>query len=95
MYLGKIVELADSDKLFANPQHPYSKALIDAVPHPDPRKERTRERIILKGDLPDPIHPPTGCAFNGRCPEVIERCYREVPQLPTGSEHCAACHLLQ
>ena len=95
MYLGKIVELADSDKLFANPQHPYSKALIDAVPHPDPRKERTRERIILKGDLPDPLHPPTGCAFNSRCPEVIERCYRDVPKLPTGSSHCAACHLLQ
>lgn len=95
MYLGKIVELADSDQLFANPQHPYTKALIDAVPHPDPRKERTRERIILKGDLPDPMYPPTGCAFNSRCPEVIKRCYHDVPKLPTGSRHCAACHLLQ
>ena len=95
MYLGKIVEIADSDQLFAKPQHPYSKALIDAVPHPDPRQERTRQRIILKGDLPDPMYPPTGCAFNSRCPEVIERCYRDVPQLSTDHNHCAACHLLK
>lgn len=93
MYLGKVVELANSDELFAKPQHPYSKALIDAVPHPDPRKERIRKRIILKGDLPDPMHPPTGCAFNSRCPEVFERCYRDMPKLSTDSAHCTACHL--
>ena len=95
MYLGKIVELATCEELFRAPQHPYTQALLSAVPHPDPRLERTRRRILLRGDLPDPAHPPRGCGFNTRCFKVMQRCYKEEPRLKEVGKggHCAACHL--
>jgi oligopeptide/dipeptide ABC transporter ATP-binding protein len=92
MYLGKIVELADRRSLFAQPQHPYTEALLSAVPVPDPKAKRNR--IILKGDVPSPIHPPPGCRFHTRCPYAIARCREEEPamkELRPG--HFAACHL--
>jgi len=93
MYLGKIVETAPSRRIFAAPQHPYTKALLSAVPIPVPGTARSR--IVLKGDVPSPINPPEGCRFHTRCPYVFDRCRREEPQLqPTESGHLAACHLL-
>ena len=95
MYLGKIVEVAPFEEIYSNPRHPYTKALISAVPIPDPKVERTRERIVLKGDVPSPINPPLGCTFHTRCPEVIEQCRQEIPPLvQLGHNHQAACHLL-
>jgi len=92
MYLGKIVELADSAELYRNPRHPYTRALLSAVPVPDPTAQR--ERMLLPGDVPSPIHPPAGCAFHPRCPFVEERCRHEPPQLTTGaSGHAVACHV--
>jgi oligopeptide/dipeptide ABC transporter ATP-binding protein len=92
MYLGKIVELADRRSLFAQPQHPYTEALLSAVPVPDPKA--VRKRIILKGDVPSPSNPPPGCRFHTRCPYAFERCREEEPlmkELRPG--HFAACHL--
>jgi oligopeptide/dipeptide ABC transporter ATP-binding protein len=95
MYLGKIVEIADRDELFANPKHPYTQALLSAVPIADPRKERARQRIILQGDLPSPINPPKGCAFNTRCPYVMDKCREQAPrQAEVARNHLASCHLL-
>ncbi len=94
MYLGKIVELAECDELFRQPQHPYTQALLSAVPHPDPRHERQRQRILLRNDLPDPTRPPRGCRFNTRCPKAIDRCYQHEPRLKdVGDGHLSACHL--
>lgn len=93
MYLGKIVELAKSEDLYANPQHPYTKALLSAIPVPDPDFEAGKERIVLKGDLPSPVNPPSGCPFRTRCPAATERCAAEVPMLrETRPGHIAACH---
>jgi oligopeptide/dipeptide ABC transporter ATP-binding protein len=93
MYLGKVMEEADKVDLFAHPRHPYTKALLSAVPIPDPRKARTRERIILQGDLPSPVNPPSGCVFNTRCWKAADRCRTEVPQLMNiGTNHRIACH---
>ena len=92
MYLGKIVEVADSDALYRDPKHPYTKALLSAVPVPDPTAAPSR--IALKGELPSPAAPPPGCAFHPRCPVAVEICSRVEPRLlDTGGGHLAACHL--
>jgi oligopeptide transport system ATP-binding protein len=92
MYLGKIVELADGKEIYRDPLMPYAKALISAVPVPDPEIEATRERIILTGDVPSPINPPKGCHFHTRCPFAIDACKSDVPQLvEIKPKHYAAC----
>jgi len=93
MYLGKIVELAESSELYDNPRHPYTRALLSAIPIPDPKVEAERERIVLKGDLPSPINPPSGCQFHTRCPIATEKCKTDAPKLAEVSKgHFAACH---
>jgi len=92
MYLGNIVELADTDDLFEDPKHPYSQALHSAVPVPDPTVEMTRERVILKGDIPSPSNPPSGCVFHTRCPIAEDRCKQEVPEWRQVGGHWVACH---
>lgn len=93
MYLGSMAETADKDELFRNPLHPYTKALLSAVPVPDPTVRR--ERIVLTGDIPSPANPPSGCKFHTRCPVAMERCRHEVPELrDVGGGHCVACHLV-
>ena len=92
MYLGKLVELADAKAIYAEPLMPYTKALISAVPVPDPEIEANRQRMVLEGDVPSPINPPTGCRFHTRCPYMIEACKEVVPQLvQIKPNHHAAC----
>ena len=96
MYLGHMAEIAEGESIYTNPQHPYTQALISAVPIPDPKVERTRQRIVLKGDVPSPINPPTGCPFHTRCPFAWERCKKEKPALhDISAGHRAACHLVE
>jgi oligopeptide transport system ATP-binding protein len=92
MYLGHIVEVADRTELYENPLHPYTKALLSAVPIPDPVIESERERIILTGDVPSPMNPPAGCVFHTRCPIAIDDCQLEVPELrEVSKDHWVAC----
>ncbi|HEY6705104.1 MAG TPA: ABC transporter ATP-binding protein [Xanthobacteraceae bacterium] len=93
MYLGRLVEIADRDEIYANPAHPYTKALLDAAPIPDPSIERARAPRALKGEIPSPLTPPSGCVFHTRCPIASEECRREVPRArQIGPRHLVACH---
>lgn len=94
MYLGKLVELTDRATLYANPMHPYTQALLSAVPIPDPAVEEKRKRVILEGDVPSPSNPPKGCNFCTRCPKVFDPCYETEPDFKEiEPEHWVACHL--
>jgi oligopeptide transport system ATP-binding protein len=93
MYLGKLMELSNRQELYDNPLHPYTKALLSAVPIPDPQVEATRERIILTGDVPSPLRPPPGCVFHTRCPIAIEECRLQIPEWrEVSQDHWVACH---
>jgi oligopeptide transport system ATP-binding protein len=91
LYLGRVMEIAEAKRLFADPGHPYTQALLSAVPIPDPVKERAKVAIPLQGDLPSPFAPPSGCVFRTRCPRAQEVCARVVPVL-AGGVHEVACH---
>lgn len=95
LYLGKVMELADRDELYKNPRHPYTQALISAVPIPDPKAERAKKPILLEGDLPSPLAPPSGCVFRTRCPKAQDICADAIPQLTDDKDdgrHSVACH---
>jgi oligopeptide/dipeptide ABC transporter ATP-binding protein len=96
MYLGEIVEMTDGETLFASPKHPYTQALMSAIPRPDP-KRRDSPRIVLQGDIPNPENPPQGCRFHTRCPEIMTRCKTQKPEQllleDSGKYHLVRCHL--
>jgi oligopeptide transport system ATP-binding protein len=96
MYVGKIIEIADRDRLYANPLHPYTQALLSAIPIPNPSAQARRKRIILSGDIPSPVNPPTGCRFHTRCPIAFDRCRVELPAFNLYEDgHRAACHWVE
>lgn len=93
MYLGKLMELATSKDLFANPLHPYTQSLISAIPIPDPRKERLRKPMVLEGEVPSPVNPPSGCVFHTRCPVADDLCSQEIPEYREAApNHFVSCH---
>jgi oligopeptide transport system ATP-binding protein len=93
MYLGKIMEITNSDELYDNPLHPYTQALLSAVPIPDPAVDRQRKRVLLTGDVPSPINPPPGCNFHPRCHMAIDICREQTPEFrDIGNDHFVACH---
>ncbi len=96
MYLGKIVELGTREEIYENPKHPYTQALLSAAPTPDPETTRKRRQIVLRGEVPSPVNPPSGCAFHPRCPVAIDKCKTEVPPLipreGAAQDHLSACH---
>ena len=94
MYLGTMVEMTTSEELYTNPAHPYTKALLSAIPIPDPKVEHERQRIMLSGDVPSPINPAPGCRFKGRCPYASAKCSQKTPVLhEIAPKHYVACHL--
>jgi oligopeptide/dipeptide ABC transporter ATP-binding protein len=96
MYLGKVVELGLVNDIYTEPQHPYTQALLSAVPVPDPKVEEKRQRIILEGDVPSPANPPEGCNFNTRCPLAFDRCFKEEPELKEQlPQHDVACFAVE
>jgi len=93
MYLGKLVEIGDSEEIYSRHRHPYTEALLSSVPIPDPDVAKTSEPILLQGDLPSPINPPSGCRFRTRCPYAMDICAKEEPAMvDVGNNHCVACH---
>ncbi|MBL1434854.1 MAG: dipeptide ABC transporter ATP-binding protein [Rhodobacteraceae bacterium] len=96
MYLGRLVELGDSETLYMNPKHPYTQALLSAVPHPDPAQAGNIDRVILEGDVPSPANPPPGCTFSTRCPQAQSICKQDSPEWrEIGEGHFAACHFIE
>ncbi len=96
MYLGKFMEFSAQEELYLKPLHPYTQALLSAVPIPDPEVEEKRSVIVLKGEIPSPLNPPQGCVFHPRCPKAFDRCYLEIPALKNvGNSHLVACHLVE
>ncbi len=96
MYLGNMVELTGSEELYKNPLHPYTKALLSAIPIPNPEAEKNRKQIPLEGEVPSPVNPPKGCHFCNRCPHAMEKCKKEIPVLSEiEPQHFVACHLYE